>query len=89
MRPTRLLLALLLLGGCAARDHLPDYSAQAGKALPATWYDAVIIARDGTRLSATVFQPALAVGKPPRWWCTPTAGEAGGSPDRTVSTASA
>ncbi|MGC8100464.1 alpha/beta hydrolase [Metapseudomonas otitidis] len=63
MRLTCLLLALLLLGGCAARDHLPDYSAQAGKALPATWYDAVIIARDGTRLSATVFQPALAAGE--------------------------
>src|SRR3990167_6887757 len=54
-----LLLAALLLGGCAARDQLPDFSASTGQDLPATHFDAVIHGRDGTRLSATVFQPAL------------------------------
>lgn len=58
-----LLLAALLLSGCAARDQLPDFSASAQQDLPATYFDAVIYARDGTRLSATVFQPALKVGE--------------------------
>ncbi|MDF3936205.1 CocE/NonD family hydrolase [Pseudomonas citronellolis] len=56
------LLLFLLLAGCA-RDQLPDYAASAGQALPATWYDAVVVARDGTRLAATVFQPALNPGE--------------------------
>jgi ABC-2 type transport system ATP-binding protein len=58
-----LLLTALLLSGCAARDHLPDFSASAQQDLPATYFDAVIYGRDGTRLSATVFQPALKVGE--------------------------
>lgn len=58
-----LCLCLLLLAGCAARDQLPDYSGTSGQDLPATWFEAVIIARDGTRLSATVFQPALKAGQ--------------------------
>lgn len=53
----------LLLAGCAARDQVPDFSASAGKDLPATWFEAVITARDGTKLSATVFQPALKAGE--------------------------
>ncbi|WP_207886527.1 alpha/beta hydrolase [Pseudomonas sp. 30_B] len=53
----------LLLAGCAARDQVPDFSTSAGKDLPATWFEAVITARDGTRLSATVFQPALRAGE--------------------------
>lgn len=56
-------LCLLLLAGCAARDQLPDYSSTSGQDLPATWFEAVIIARDGTKLSATVFQPALKAGE--------------------------
>jgi ABC-2 type transport system ATP-binding protein len=64
MRLTALLcLALSLLAGCAARDQLPDYAARAGQDLPASWFDAVILAHDGTRLSATVFQPALKAGE--------------------------
>lgn len=63
MRLPALLCLVLLLAGCAARDNLPDYSASTGQDLPATWYDAVISARDGTRLSATVFQPALKAGE--------------------------
>ena len=58
-----LLLAALLLGGCAARDQLPDFSASTGQDLPARHFDAVIHGRDGTRLSATVFQPALKAGE--------------------------
>ena len=58
-----LLLATLLLSGCAARDQLPDFSATAQQNLPATYFDAVIYGRDGTRLSATVFQPALKAGE--------------------------
>jgi ABC-2 type transport system ATP-binding protein len=58
-----LLLAALMLGGCAARDQLPDFNARAQQDLPATYFDAVIHGRDGTRLSATVFQPALKVGE--------------------------
>ena len=58
-----LLLATLLLSGCAARDQLPDFSATAQQDLPATHFDAVIHGRDGTRLSATVFQPALKAGE--------------------------
>ena len=61
MRPDRAF-CLLLLAGCAARDQLPDYSRQADTDLPATYFEAVITARDGTRLSATVFQPALKAG---------------------------
>lgn len=57
-----LCLCLALLAGCAARDQLPDFSASQGKDLPATWFEAVITARDGSRLSATVFQPALKAG---------------------------
>lgn len=55
-------LCALLLAGCAARDQLPDYSTQTHTDLQARYFDAVIFARDGTRLSATVFQPALKVG---------------------------
>ena len=58
-----LLLATLLLSGCAARDQLPDFSVTAQQDLPATHFDAVIHGRDGTRLSATVFQPALKAGE--------------------------
>ncbi|MCZ4322501.1 alpha/beta hydrolase family protein [Pseudomonas anguilliseptica] len=58
-----LLLAALLLSGCAARDQLPDFSATAQQDLPATYFDAVIHGRDGTRLSATIFQPALKAGE--------------------------
>ncbi|WP_342243035.1 alpha/beta hydrolase [Pseudomonas sp. OTU5201] len=63
MRPTSLILILLLLGGCAAREQLPDYSTLTDRALPATHFETVITARDGTRLSATVFQPALKPGE--------------------------
>ncbi|AYF86052.1 alpha/beta fold hydrolase [Pseudomonas sp. JS3066] len=63
MRLANLLLALLLLGGCAAREQLPDFSALADRELPATHFETVITARDGTRLSATVFQPALKPGE--------------------------
>lgn len=62
MRLSLSLLCALLLAGCAARDQLPDYSQQADTDLPATYFEAVITARDGTRLSATVFQPALKAG---------------------------
>ncbi|NQD91738.1 peptidase S15 [Pseudomonas sp. CrR25] len=62
MRLALLTLCALLLGGCAARDQLPDYAASAGHDLPARYFDAVIHGRDGTRLSATVFQPALKAG---------------------------
>lgn len=58
-----LLLAALLLSGCAARDQLPDFSNTAQRDLPARYFDAVIYGRDGTRLSATVFQPALKAGE--------------------------
>ena len=58
-----LLLAALLLSGCAARDQLPDFSNTAQHDLPARYFDAVIYGRDGTRLSATVFQPALNAGE--------------------------
>ena len=58
-----LLLATLLISGCAARDQLPDFSVTAQQDLPATHFDAVIHGRDGTRLSATVFQPALKAGE--------------------------
>ena len=58
-----LLLAALLLSGCAARDQLPDFSDTAQTDLPARYFDAVIYGRDGTRLSATVFQPALKAGE--------------------------
>lgn len=63
MRLSALLCLVLLLSACAARDQLPDYAASRGQDLPATSYDAVILARDGTRLSATVFQPALKAGE--------------------------
>lgn len=63
MRLYALLLAACLLSGCAARDQLPDFSAIAGQDLPARQFEAVIHGRDGTRLSATVFQPALAAGE--------------------------
>lgn len=63
MRLLCLLAASLLLVGCAARDQLPDYSASAGQDLPARHFEAVISARDGTRISATVFQPALKAGE--------------------------
>lgn len=62
MRLPLLLLCTLLLSGCAARDQLPDFSASVGHDLPATYFQAVIYGRDGTRLSATVFQPALKAG---------------------------
>jgi len=62
MRLPQLLLAALLLSGCAARDQLPDFAASAGQDLPATHFEAVIHGRDGTKLSATVFQPALKAG---------------------------
>ncbi|TIH08369.1 alpha/beta hydrolase family protein [Pseudomonas leptonychotis] len=58
-----LLLTALLLSGCAARDQLPDFNPSAQQDLPATYFDAVIYGRDGTRLSATVFQPALKAGE--------------------------
>ncbi len=63
MRLASLFLAVLLLGGCAARQQLPDYSTLANRELPASHFDTVITARDGTRLSATVFQPALKPGE--------------------------
>ncbi|WP_044870258.1 alpha/beta fold hydrolase [Pseudomonas sp. LFM046] len=63
MRLASLILALLLLGGCAAREQLPDYDQLVDRQLPATHFETVITARDGTRLSATVFQPALEPGK--------------------------
>lgn len=63
MRLACLLLALSLLGGCAAREQLPDYDALATRELPATHFETVITARDGTRLSATVFQPVLKPGE--------------------------
>lgn len=58
-----LLFCALLLTGCAARDQLPDYTQHSDSDLPASYFDAVIIGRDGTRLSATVFQPALKAGE--------------------------
>lgn len=63
MRVFNLLLCSLLLSGCAARDQLPDYAQQASADLPANYFEAVIYGRDGTRLSATVFQPALKAGE--------------------------
>jgi len=63
MRLPLLSLCVLLLSGCAARDQLPDFSASAGRDLPASHFDAVLYGRDGTRLSATVFQPALKAGE--------------------------
>ncbi|WP_137885482.1 alpha/beta fold hydrolase [Pseudomonas sp. 2FE] len=62
MRLSLLLLTALLLSGCAARDQLPDFAATADQDLPATHFEAVILGRDGTKLSATVFQPALKAG---------------------------
>lgn len=62
MRALNILLCSLLLTGCAARDQLPDYAAQSASDLPASYFEAVIYGRDGTRLSATVFQPALKAG---------------------------
>ncbi|GLZ89458.1 hypothetical protein Pres01_55090 [Metapseudomonas resinovorans] len=63
MRLTSLLLTLILLNGCAAREQLPDFSTLADRELPASHFETVITARDGTRLSATVFQPALKQGE--------------------------
>ena len=63
MRLITLCAASLLLAGCAAREQLPDYSQSAERDLPATHFETVITGRDGTRLSATVFQPALRAGE--------------------------
>jgi ABC-2 type transport system ATP-binding protein len=63
MRLANLFIALLLLGGCAARQQLPDFGSLADQQLPASYFETVITARDGTRLSATVFQPALKPGE--------------------------
>lgn len=63
MRLITLCAASLLLAGCAAREQLPDYSQSAQRDLPATHFETVITGRDGTRLSATVFQPALKAGE--------------------------
>lgn len=63
MRLASLFIALLLLGGCAAREQLPDFRALADRELPVSHFETVITARDGTRISATVFQPALRPGE--------------------------
>lgn len=62
MRLLSIFCCALLLTGCAAHEQLPDFSQQADSALTASYFDAVIIGRDGTRLSATVFQPTLKAG---------------------------
>ena len=63
MRLIILCAASLLLAGCAAREQLPDYSQSVQRDLPPTHFETVITSRAGTRLSATVFQPALKAGE--------------------------
>jgi ABC-2 type transport system ATP-binding protein len=62
MRALNILLCSLLLTGCASRDRLRDYAITPHNA-PTSYFDAGIFGRDGTRVRATVLQPAFKAGE--------------------------